>query len=129
MVFSKYSFFNATVKVVISLNFYSGWFTLYCQFLMYSKVSQSYLYVHSFSHIILHHVTSQVIRYIFPCAIQQYLIAHPFQMQEFSSTNPILPIHPTPSPYPVSKHKFVLHVHNLLCFAHRSFVPYFRLHM
>ena len=29
---------------------------MFCQFLLYSKVTQSYIYIHSFSHIILHHV-------------------------------------------------------------------------
>ena len=30
-----------------------------CQFLMYSKVTRSYLYIHSLSHIIFHHFLSQ----------------------------------------------------------------------
>ena len=34
---------------------------LQCQFLLYSKVT--HIYTHAFSHIILHHVPSQVIRY------------------------------------------------------------------
>ena len=61
-----------------------------------------YIYAYSFSHIILHHVPLQVIRYIVPCAIQQDLIAHPCQKQEFSSTNPRFPIHPTPSLSPLA---------------------------
>ena len=51
--------------------------------------------------IILHHVPSQVIRYIVFCAIQQDLLACTFQMQEFSSTNLRFPIHPSPSPAPL----------------------------
>ena len=31
-------------------------FTTFCQFLLYSKETQSHIYRHSFSHIILHHV-------------------------------------------------------------------------
>ena len=34
---------------------------MFCQFLLYSKVTQLYIYIHSFFHIILHHVSSQVI--------------------------------------------------------------------
>ena len=42
---------------------YYNWFTVFCQFLLYSKVTQSYIYTRSFSHIIFHHVPSQVIGY------------------------------------------------------------------
>ena len=35
------------------------WFTMLCQFLLYSKVTSSYLYMHSLSHIIFHHVPSK----------------------------------------------------------------------
>ena len=52
---------------------------MFFQFLLYSKVTQLYKYTHSFSHIILHYIPSQVI--IVPSAIQQDLIAYPFQMQ------------------------------------------------
>ena len=41
-----------------------SWFTVLCQFLLYSKVNQSYKYMHYFSHIILHHVLAQEIGYI-----------------------------------------------------------------
>ena len=40
---------------------------MFCQFLLYSKVTQLYTYIHSFSHIILHLVSSQVIRYSSLC--------------------------------------------------------------
>ena len=38
---------------------------MFCQFLLYRKVTQSYIhmYMYSFSHIILHHVPSQAIDY------------------------------------------------------------------
>ena len=36
-----------------------SWFTVLCQFLLYSKVTQSYIYIHSFSYIVFHHVLSQ----------------------------------------------------------------------
>ena len=38
-----------------------SWFPVLCQFLLYSKVTQLYIYMHSFSHTIFHHVLSQVI--------------------------------------------------------------------
>ena len=38
-------------------------FTTLCQFLLYSTVTQSYLYIHSFSHIIFYHGLSQEIGY------------------------------------------------------------------
>ena len=43
--------------------FYYSWFTILCQFLLYSKVTQLYIYIHSFSCIIFHHVTSEVVGY------------------------------------------------------------------
>ena len=33
-------------------NFYYSWFTMFCQFLLYNKVTHLYIYVHSFPHII-----------------------------------------------------------------------------
>ena len=33
---------------------YYSWFTIFSQFLLYSKAAQSYIYIHSFSHIIFH---------------------------------------------------------------------------
>ena len=56
---------------------------MFFQFLLYSKVTQSYARVrththtHSFSYIIFHHVLSQEIGYIAPCAIQQDLNVYP----------------------------------------------------
>ena len=43
-------------------------FTMRCQFLLYSKVTQSYTYIHSFSHIIFHHVLSQETGYHSLCS-------------------------------------------------------------
>ena len=43
--------------------FYYGWFAVFCQFLLYSKVTQPYIYIHSISHVIFHHVPLQVIGY------------------------------------------------------------------
>ena len=55
---------------VILLFFYYSWFTMFCEFLLYNKVTQShahtyihihihiYIYTHSFSFVIFHHVPS-----------------------------------------------------------------------
>ena len=59
-----------------------------------------HLCLYSFYHIIFYHVSSQVTKV--PCAIQQDLIAYPLQMQQFASTNPKLPVHPTPSHSPLA---------------------------
>ena len=57
--------------------FHHSWFTVFCQF---STVKQddpvTHMYIHSFSHIIMvHHMWLDIV----PHAIQQDLIAYPFQ--------------------------------------------------
>ena len=44
-----------------------SWFTVLCQFLLYSIETQSYIYTHSFSHPIFPHVLSQEVGYSSPC--------------------------------------------------------------
>ena len=68
-----------------------------CQFLLYSKVNQLYIYIHPLffgfpSHLGHHRALSRV-----PCAIQQVLISYLFytQYQQCIYVNPNLPIHPT----------------------------------
>ena len=57
-----------------------SWFTMLCQFLLYSKVTQShthrhtYIYILFLSFIILCHKRLDIV----PCAVQQDLIAHWF---------------------------------------------------
>ena len=46
---------------VLVFSFKSSWFTMLCRFLLYSRVTQSYIYLHSFSHTIFHHVLPQEI--------------------------------------------------------------------
>ena len=41
--------------------FHYSWLMMFYQFLLYNKVTHIYIFIHSFSHIILHHVPSQVI--------------------------------------------------------------------
>ena len=56
-----------------------------------------YMYLCSFSYIIIHHNAQwQVIIVLY--AIQQDLIAYPFKMLQFTSTNPKLPVQATLSP-------------------------------
>ena len=40
-----------------------SYFIVFCQFLLYSKMTQLYTHTHSFSHIILYHIPTQVIGY------------------------------------------------------------------
>ena len=62
-------------------------------------MTQLCIYTHSFSHIILHQVPSQVMGYS-SLRYKQDLLAYPLQMLKFASMNPKLPVHPTPSPPP-----------------------------
>ena len=86
-----------------------SWFTLLCQFLLYSIVTQSYICIHTFSHTILHHVLFQDIGHSsLCCTVGPHC---------FSSLNIIVCIyqpqtsHPSHSlPSPPGNHKFVLHV-------------------
>ena len=45
------------------------WFTVLCQSLLYSIVTHSYIYTHSFPHIIFHHVLFQEIGYRSLCCM------------------------------------------------------------
>ena len=66
---------------------------MFCPFLLHSTMTQLSVYVHSFFHILLHCVPSQVTRTV-PSAIQEGLIAYLLQMREFASANPQFPVHP-----------------------------------
>ena len=59
-------------------NYYYGWFTMFCPFLLYSKVTQSYIHIHSFSTLssIMFHCTWWD---IVPCAIRQDLTDVPLK--------------------------------------------------
>ena len=59
-------------SLVTTLNFFFNYsrFAMFCQFLLYRKVTQLYIYIHSFFfHFILHQVPSQMIRYSSLCYI------------------------------------------------------------
>ena len=77
-------------------------FIMLCQFQVYSKVNQLYIYrypvflfLRFFSHIGHYRVLSRV-----PCAIQQVLISYLLYIQQCVYVNPNLPIYPSP-PYPL----------------------------
>ena len=72
-------------------------FTILCQFLLYSKVNQLYIYIYSLffgfpSYLGHHRALSRV-----PCAIKLVLISYLFYTQQCIYVNPNLPIHPTSS--------------------------------
>ena len=83
---------------------YYSRFTMFCQFLLYSKVVQPCTYLSIcllfpiFSAITFHHKGLDIV----PCAVQQDLIAYPLPMQEFASTIPKLLVHPSSSTFPLA---------------------------
>ena len=64
-----YEFGFIIIGNIYFFRFYYSWYTMFCQFLLYRKVSQLSIYIHSFSHIIFHHVSLQVTRYRSLCYI------------------------------------------------------------
>ena len=67
-----------------------------CQFLLYSKVNQLYVYIYPlffrfFSHVVYYRILSRV-----PCAIQQVLVDYLFYIQQFVYVKPELLIYPSP---------------------------------
>ena len=86
-----------------------------CQFQVYSKVNQLYIYVYPlffrfFSHIGHHRILSRV-----PCAIQQVLISCLFYIQQCVYVTPSLPIHPLPP----RNHRFVFYVCDYFCLVNK----------
>ena len=82
--------------------FHSSWCTVFYQFSTAQRGDPvTHAYIQSFSHILLHHVPSQVTRYS-PSATQQDLIAYAFQRQFLASIKPRFPIHPTPPSPPLA---------------------------
>ena len=75
--------------------FYYTWLTMIFQFLLCSKVIQLYILIFTLSSIMFHQKWSDIV----PWAVQQNLIASPFQMQNFTSTNPKHPLSHTLSPF------------------------------
>ena len=62
------AFFFLFLNFILFLLMYN-WFTVLCQFLLYSIVTQSYINIHSFFHIIFHQVLFKKIGYSSLCYI------------------------------------------------------------
>ena len=98
-----------------------------CQFLLYSRVNQLYVYLYPLffgfpSHLGHHRSLSRV-----PCAIQQALISYLFYTQQSIYVSPNLPIRPTP-PSPVGNHKFVLYIcDSISALQISSSVPFYQI--
>ena len=90
-----------------------------CQFQVYSKVSQLYIYIYPlfcrfYSHVVHYRVLNRV-----PCTIQQVLISYLFYIQQCVYVNPNLPIYPSPT-FHLGNHKFVFYSCDsisILCFV------------
>ena len=93
--------------------YYYYYFYFYCFFFpRYSIGTQLYIHVYIiFSPIVV--LQSKYLDIVLS-ATQQDLIVSPFQVQQFASVNPKLPIPPTSSPLTPGKHKSVLQVHDFL---------------
>ena len=106
-----------------------GWFTMLCQFLLYNKGAQAYIYIHSFYHTIFHHGLSQEIGY---SSLYYRVGPHCLSILNVivASTNPnsqsILLPHPSPL---ASTSLFSISLSSFLFFCIGSFVPYFRFHI
>ena len=90
-----------------------------CQFLLYSKVNQLYVYIYPLfvgfpSHLGQHRALNRV-----PCAIKQGLTSYLFYTQQCIHVNPNLPIHPTPPYPPWCPYVCSLHLCPYFCFANR----------
>ena len=88
-------------SLFIYLFFYYSCFTLFCQFLLYSKMTQSciYTHTHSFSYTIFYHGLSQMIGYSSSIQYSRILFIHSkcnslHLPTPNSSSNPHLPLSP-----------------------------------
>ena len=70
-----------------------------CQFQVYSKVNQLYIYIYPLYQILSHIGHYRVLSRV-PCAIQQVLMSYLFYIQQCVYVSPNLPIYPSP-PYPL----------------------------
>ena len=101
-----------------------SWFIAFCQFLLYSKVTRSYIHIHiymylfiySFSHIILHCVSSQVTRYSSLCYIAgSHCLSTPNSIVCIYQSQTLSPSHSLPRP--LGNHRSVLQVHVFFFFG------------
>ena len=92
-----------TFFILLSLHdfyfFHCSWFTVFCQCLLYSKMTQSfiyiyvcvyiYIYIHIYTHVILHRdVPSQMIRFRFlSYTAESHCLSTPEQVVSFGGRN------------------------------------------
>ena len=69
-----------------------------CQFLLYSKVNQLYIYIYPLFFRFFSHIGHQTVLSRVPCAMQQVLISYLFYIQQCVYVNPNLPIYPSLPP-------------------------------
>ena len=81
-----------------------------CSFLLYNKVIQFYIHIHSFTFFPL--MVYPRIFNIVPCALQQDLVVYPSYIKKLTSTNPSLQLHPSTNALPLGNHQSVLYVHD-----------------
>ena len=94
---------------------------MFLQFLLYSKVAQSYIYicvcvcVYYFCHTIFHHILTQETRHSFLCCIAgpQYLSIRNVKVCIYQSQ---ISFPPSSLPLPSRKHKSAFRVHHLFSF-------------
>ena len=122
------SFVQGVLNILLLLKY--SWFTMLCQFLLYSILTQSYIYIHSFSHTIFHHVLSQEIEYSSLCCT---IGPHSLSILNAAVVYVYQPQTPHPShstPLPFGNHKSVLYVYESVSILYiDSFVPYFRFNL
>ena len=96
---TKFKFFLG-VNVCHLKNY--SWFMLFYQFLLYSKVTQLYIYTLSPSHIIFHHVPSQVIGHSSLCYTADLIVYHSKcnNFHLLSPNSPSIPLLPPPPQQP-----------------------------
>ena len=86
---------------VLNMQFISlelSWCTVLCQFLLYSRVTQSYTHIYSISHIIFHHVLFQETEYTSLCCIVgPHLLIHSKcdSLHLLTPNSPFIPLPPS----------------------------------
>ena len=116
--------FIENVCVLLRQNFYGAsfffllkysWFTVFCRFLLYSKMTQSYvsisIYIHTSSHIIFYQGLSEEIIY----SSLSYTVTLLFIHSKFNSLDLLSPNSENLHSLPLGNHKSVLYIYEI-CF-------------
>ena len=99
-----------------------------CQFLLYSKVTPSYIHKHFFL------IPSTIMFYpketgSILCAVQQDLVAYPFAMSQFASLTPNSPFIPLSPPSPLATTSLFFMSESVSVLQIGSFASHFSLHV